>query len=80
MRATFSLTLSGTPTEIEHAVEQLADHLTDAGYFFDEDFTTLHGQGFRLTGLQLRTAGAVRAALDALPRAGASLIETNPEL
>lgn len=80
MRATFTIRFTGTQDEIDRAVEQAAELLTEAGYFFDEDFTTLHAEGFPLTGLELRTAGAVRAALDALPRVGACIIETNPDL
>ena len=80
MRATFAIRFTETQDQIDQAVEQVAELLTGAGYFFDEDFTTLHAEGFRLTGLVLRTAGAVRAALDALPRVGACMIETNPEL
>lgn len=80
MRATFTIRFTGTQDEIDRAVEGTAELLTEAGYFFDEDFTTLHAEGFRLTGLEFRTVGAVRAALDTLPRVGACMIQTNPEL
>jgi hypothetical protein len=80
MRATFSLTLSGTPTETARAAEQLAEDLAAAGFFFDEDFTTIHSADWAVTGLELRSHGAVAAALDLLPTVGAHLIQTNPEL
>lgn len=82
-RATFTLTLTGTQREREQAADSLANILTEAGFFFDDDWA-FHEAGWAngrplRAGLVLHTEGAIRTALDALPRVGAQLIETNPE-
>lgn len=80
IRATFELTLSGDPAEVETAAEQLIELLAEEGFIYDEDFTGLFGEGFALTGLRLHTAGAISAALQLVPVVNCYLIETNEEL
>jgi hypothetical protein len=78
-RASFELRLTGEPADVERAATDLADRLAEAGYVFEEDFESLHGAGWAVVGLRLRTAGAVLAALDLVPHVGAYLVETHDE-
>ena len=77
IRTTFDMRLSGELNEISQAMDRIGDELLDAGFYFDEDWTFLHGD--EMPGLQFRRLASLRAALDLLSPLGIYMVETDRE-
>ena len=79
IRATFDMHLAGEQDALAKATERLGDQLTEQGFYFDQDWLYLPANESELPGIQFRTLGSLRAALDLLSDLGIYMVETDRE-
>jgi hypothetical protein len=77
LRARWDMQVAGQPSAVGRALTGIARELTEHGCLFDEDFITLREVDGSHIGIRLFTAAALTFVVDAMPRAGISMRETD---